>query len=126
MTHSTPETANGKEPEVTAGVVTQASQGTEQYQTMTSESKGTIGDLLLENAVRTLRDAEAWIADLYGGELTGLNLKSTQEGWFAVVKATHGDRKLVAFETAATLADLIALVGYKLGQKELTWRRDKY
>lgn len=126
MTDS-PGTTTGKVPaEGVKAVVMQASQGTEQFQTMESESKGTLEDLLLESAVRTLRDAEAWIADLYGGKLTGLNMKCTREGWFAVVKATHGKRRLVAFETAGTLADLIAVVGYKLGRKELSWTPDKY
>jgi len=62
----------------------------------------------------------------YNAHLTGLNIKTDEDGWFVILKARIGDRAVVHFTGGQHWQDALEVIGWEVGHRALNWRDDRY
>lgn len=58
--------------------------------------------------------------------LTGVNIKSDDDGWLVILKAKKNGKAVVHFTGARTWNDALEVLIYEITHDMLTWREDKY
>lgn len=83
-------------------------------------------DSLEERVAYSLIHGPANAHYLAGVELTKVCVAVGKNGWYAMVKGRRGDKRLVAFMSAATWRDALVWVGTALDTNSVAWELDDW
>lgn len=73
--------------------------------------------------IRTLEETLAWV---YQKDLTGLNIKTDDAGFFVILKAADHKGHYVHFTGGRSFADAVEAVLWEVSTKRCNWRPDKF